>query len=522
VSLGKSLIAPNSGKEEVLTERGQEELIAEAEVLYRTLFQQSPDGILIMDEQGGFLHFNEAAHLQLGYTREEFKQLNIIDLDPFASAEGVRASLKRALAEGGGDFEVNHRTKQGELRNVQIITRVIYLSGRPVFQTIWRDITERRRHEEELQKAKRLESIGLLAGGIAHDFNNILTSILGNISLARTSMRPEGETAQILAQAEQATIRAKGLSRQLLTFARGGEPVKKQVMLPELVKEAVDLTLSGTPVRSDYVFAPDPWPVEADDNQLNQVIGNLVINAVQAMPKGGVLRVTVTNEVVQEGSDTELPAGRYGRISIKDHGAGIAVEHLTKIFDPYFTTKENGNGLGLAISYSIVRRHGGRIEVDSTPGQGSTFTILLPASERRAIVPRDNEANIIPGRGRILVMDDDQMVLKVATRMLERLGYQVTGVSDGIEAVEVYRQSSTTGEPFRAVILDLTVPAGVGGGEAACKILELDPGARIIVSSGYADDPIMANHATHGFKAVVPKPYDLVELSVTMQRVLAG
>ncbi|MEJ2032344.1 MAG: ATP-binding protein [Deltaproteobacteria bacterium] len=382
---------------------------------------------------------------------------------------------------------------------------------------------ERSRLEGELLKAQKLESLGVLAGGIAHDFNNILTSILGNISLARKSLPPGDKAVQRLDLAEKSSLRARNLAQQLLTFAKGGAPIKKVIILPPLIREAVEFTLQGSRVRAENSFPPDLRPVEADESQMNQVISNLALNAVQAMPEGGILSVAAADITLSSGNDLGLPAGEYVRIDIKDQGVGIPEEDRGKIFDPFFTTKERGSGLGLSTSFSIIKRHGGTITVVSNPGEGSTFSIFLPASKKKTASPsKEEQQEIVPGFGRIMVMDDEETVREVAAEILEHLGYRAETVKEGAEAIIAYRQAIATGEPFDAVIVDLTVPAGMGGKETIQHLLEIDPQAKVIVSSGYGNDPIMSNYLAYGFKGVVPKPFCLSGLSKTLKEVLNG
>jgi signal transduction histidine kinase/ActR/RegA family two-component response regulator len=458
--------------------------------------------------------FFEGEEVDFAVFRAQARKYGFNEKEYLAALEAVPRLNKKTLETGMAFFvKMANILSQQSFSNIKL--------GRALAE-LEQHIIERRSREEELQKVQRLESIGLLAGGIAHDFNNILTSILGNIFLARTNPGRDDEVRESLAQAEQAAVRAQGLARQLLTFAKGGAPIKKPVLAASLVREAVELALRGTMTRGEFQLAADLWPVEADESQLVQMISNLAINAVQAMAGGGVLKVSLANMRLGEGDEPGLSAGYYNRIEMQDQGPGIADECIGKIFDPYFTTKESGSGLGLAICYSIVKRHGGGIQVASTPGKGSVFTILLPASAERSVAPEVAVKGVMAGGGRILVMDDEESVRKVVARMLERLGYRVSLVNDGARAVAAHREALAAKEPFAAIILDLTIPAGMGGKEAARRILELDPGAKIIVSSGYDNDPVMSNHADHGFKGVIPKPFDLEELSATVGKVVAA
>ncbi len=386
-----------------------------------------------------------------------------------------------------------------------------------------RDITERKRMEQELLKAQKLESLGVLAGGIAHDFNNLLTAIVGNISLAKLTARPgDQEMREHLDSAQRASLEAKTLTQRLLTFARGGAPMRRVVPLPDLARSTVALALSGARAVCEFDIAEDLWPVEADEGQLRQALGNLVANADQAMPDSGRIAVRIRNRVVTEGDALPLPRTDYVEIAITDEGAGIAEELLPRIFDPYFTTKDQGRGLGLATAHSIVKAHGGHIAVSSRSGQGSTFSIYLPASRSRSPGSTPEEPRVIPGRGRILVLDDDPLVRRTAEAMLRSLGYEVHSVGGGAEAIEVFRRAQERGEPFDTAILDLTVPGGLGGKDVVKELLEAEPELPVLASSGYSSDPVMCAFREHGFTGVLAKPYTMAELSERVRSALAG
>jgi signal transduction histidine kinase/ActR/RegA family two-component response regulator len=382
------------------------------------------------------------------------------------------------------------------------------------------DITERKRMEEELLKAQKLESVGILAGGIAHDFNNILTAIIGNISLAKHLVTPEDEIFDLLNEAEMASTRAQGLTKQLLTFAKGGTPIKETASIKDIIKESTTFTLRGSKSICEFFITQDIWPVEVDVGQFNQVINNIMINATQAMPLGGIIKVAVGNLIIDEKDNLPIKPGRYIGISITDQGIGIAEEYLSKIFDPYFTTKQKGSGLGLATSYSIIKRHYGHITVESRLGVGTTFHIYLPASEKA--IPEKEEFRLIKGQGRILVMDDEAPLRRTVGKMLERLGYEAEFAKDGNEAIDMVKKGKEVKKPYDAVILDLTIPGGMGGKECITKLLEIEPGIKAIVSSGYSEDPVLANFQEYGFKGVMPKPFAALSLSKVLHDVLKG
>jgi nitrogen-specific signal transduction histidine kinase/ActR/RegA family two-component response regulator len=388
---------------------------------------------------------------------------------------------------------------------------------------VFRDVTEHERLEQELVRATRLESVGVLAGGIAHDFNNILTVVLGNLALAALDLETSTEAARALREAEKATLRARDLTQQLLTFAKGGEPVRAAVQLDSVVREITTFTLHGSKVKPLFVVPEDLWPADADKGQIGRVVQNLVINAVQAMPEGGTVTITLTNEQVDGLTRLALPPGDYVQIAIADTGIGIKAEHLSRIFDPYFTTKQMGSGLGLAAVYSIVSKHRGAIDVESQIGSGATFRIWLPASH--ALVAANDGSDVpvqkISLSGRVLFMDDEEPIRQMAKFLLRRFGFEVVCVADGAEVVRKYREAQNDGSPFVLVIVDLTVPGGMGGREAVAQLRAIDPHVRAIVSSGYSSDPVLANFREHGFSGVAAKPYEIGDLARVLREVLA-
>lgn len=383
-----------------------------------------------------------------------------------------------------------------------------------------RDVSDKQRLLEEQIKTSKLESIGLLAGGIAHDFNNLLTTIVGRVSLARSEVAAHSEARASLREAELACDRARDLTQQLLTFAKGGAPIRQTEVLGDVIRESARFATHGSAARCHFELTEDMWPVDADKGQISQVIHNIVINAVEAVPEGGIIHIRSQNLVLKESSGLPVKAGRYVVISIADQGSGIRSEHLDKIFDPYFSTKQRGSGLGLATAYSIVKRHEGVIHVDSRLGEGSRFDIYLPASNHSLPSSPKPELAPLPKPGRILVMDDERPVLNTLSRMLTKLGYQVTAATDGHEAIAAYTRSKENGEPIEAVILDLTVPGGMGGEETLNRLRTLDPDIRAIVSSGYSNNPVMANHTAFGFKAMLAKPYATDQLVAALGEVM--
>jgi signal transduction histidine kinase/ActR/RegA family two-component response regulator len=379
------------------------------------------------------------------------------------------------------------------------------------------EIAHREQAEEELLRARKLESLGVLAGGIAHDFNNFLTVVQGNLAVAKTQLKEQDAAQEFLDQAASACLRAKSLSSQLLTFAKGGAPVRRVVSIAELVTDAVQLARTGSPVGIEVTIDEDLWSAKVDPGQIGQVLHNILLNARQAMPGGGTIKVHAGNIGSQ---DRPEEAHRRVRISIRDHGRGISAEVLRRIFDPYFTTKPGGAGLGLATAYAIVLKHGGHIAAESAPEAGTVFTVDLPATLETPLAETFSGASIQTGTERLLVMDDEETLRTLFQAVLSQLGYVVQTASDGAEAVALYQAARAVGAGFDAVLLDLTVIGGMGGMEAAAKLKQLDPDAKLIVSSGYSDAPVMSHFSDYGFDAVILKPWTVKEMSDVLRQVL--
>jgi CheY-like chemotaxis protein len=366
-----------------------------------------------------------------------------------------------------------------------------------------------------------MDAIGTLAGGIAHDFNNLLTSILGNITLTQHILKlpPLGET--YLTRAEHATWRAKDLTQQLLAFAKGGDPIKHLISLKDIIIESSSFALSGSSVLCEPHLPTNLWPIEADPGQVSQVIHNIGINAVQAMPTGGTLAIEADNMWINKYpgvSPIPLPPGPYVHLTLSDEGIGIAKEQLDKIFEPYFSTKPEGQGLGLATTYAIMQKHGGHISVESQLDVGTKFSLYFPACASGAKPLKLEALPLHHGSGKILVMDDEESIRLLAKEMLSHCGYQSVFAKDGYETISLYQQAMDTNTPFSAVILDLTVPGSLGGKETILRLREIDPDVIAFVSSGYSNDPIMANYKTYGFHGVITKPYSLIGLSTILHQ----
>lgn len=475
------------------------------------------------DLQTDAVTFNARWAEMLGYRLDEIEP-HLRSWEKLVHPEDLPAALQifQGHVEGKASFyESEYRMRHKSGAWVWILDRGKVIArdpqGVPLRACgIHQDITGRKRAEAERLYVNKLESLATLAGGIAHDFNNILTAILGNISLAKI----DPDDGQSLTDAETACLRAKALAQQLLTFAKGGSPVKKLLSVAELVEDTASFVCRGAKGRCTCHLPQDLWAVYADPGQLGQVFQNVLLNALQAMPEGGEISARGENLEVTADDNLPLLPGRYIRISIQDEGLGIPAQHLPRIFDPYFTTKQAGSGLGLATTYAIVKAHHGHLAVESTLGEGTVFHVYLPATEEKVTDLPLKGDDIISGQGRILVMDDEELVRGIVGKMLGHLGYEATFAVEGGEAVELFRRAQEQGTPFDGVILDLTVPGGMGGKTALEKILAIDPQMKVIVSSGYSEDAVMADFSKYGFAGVIGKPYRLEELSRVLHQVL--
>ncbi|MHB8069167.1 MAG: PAS domain-containing hybrid sensor histidine kinase/response regulator [Desulfobaccales bacterium] len=508
-----------------------EETLRRSEAYYRSLIENTSDIIMVIDHEGMICFASPSVERVLGYFPGELNYLQVRELIHAEDLPKFTEALQALIRNPDTIFsvEARFRGQDGAWHTLEAIGKI--LPDRPEKPEVvinCRDITERQHAEKERLRIVKLESLGILAGGIAHDFNNILTAILGNLSLTGMESYLKNADRARLNEAEKACLRAQALAQRLVTFARGGAPVKKPTDINKLLKETANLTLCGTNIRCDFCLPEELWLVKVDEGQINQVINNLLINAQQAMPVGGIITIRAENVTMEEDAELPLPRGKhiplpkseYVKITVVDQGEGIPPEIGDKIFDPYFTTKPQGSGLGLATAYSIIKNHHGYITMESNAGEGSVFYIYLPAL--KDAIPFPEEATIEPltGQGRILIMDDEGIVLVVLGEMLKKLGFEVASARDGREAVEIYQTARREEQPFAAVILDLTVPGGLGGKETLEFLKEINPQVKVIVSSGYSDSPIMADYEKYGVQGVISKPYRLPELSKVIHEVL--
>ena len=488
------------------------------------------DGVITTDAAGRIILMNKMAEVITEWTQDEAQGhpieevCNVVDEKTWESGsnplEKVLKKIDRPIELASSVILISKGKKEKDiaanitpLRDKQdTVVGVV---------AVFRDITEKKRIEEELRKIQKLESLGILAGGIAHDFNNILVSIIGGLSLLKLYTKPEDKSFEMLTMVEKSAFQAGDLARQLLTFSKGGNPVKKVCSIEKVLKEAVNFSLRGSKAKCTFSIADELWLVEIDEGQISQVLNNLIINADQAMPKGGVIQVSAGNVSIGQNDGLPLKEGRYVKVCVMDEGTGIPREYLSKIFDPYFTTKSMGSGLGLAISFSIIKRHGGYITVESEIGTGTTLSFYLPASQKdvkKEILKR----KIYFNTGKILILEDEDTVRKVAGQMLTYLGYEVEFAKEGIKAIELYKKAKDSKRPFDVVIMDITIPGGMGGEEAVWKLREIDPEVKAIVSSGYSNSPVMTEYEWFGFNEVIAKPYEINDLSETIYRVIKG
>ena len=515
--------------------RLEEELAAEKRSPAALILGSMDDGVITTDLNGRVVICNPAAEAIIGWKASEavgqpFRSVFAISIDGVAAEERNGSSEHLSEAEA-----IILRTPgRATLTSRDGINRLVQQLASPIrdekdeicgVAIVFRDVTGRQHGDAERRKDDTPDQFSLFAGGIAHDFNNLLTAVIGNISLVSTLLPSHNELKCRLDDARNASLRARDLAQQLLSFARRGTPIKTPASIADLIQETVSFSMRGTQSRSRLTIEPDLWGTEFDPGQISQVIANLVVNADQAMPNGGTLHLScdnfshraTTNSVV-----LDLPSGDYIRIRIRDEGVGIPEECLDRIFEPYFTTKAKGNGLGLATSYSVVKNHCGLITVESELHCGSTFTIYLPATRRRpiAVTPAAKTNEPVHGSGRVLVVDDEEAICTLAEFTLTRLGYEVSGAVTAARGIELYREALMAGRRFDLVILDLTLPGGMGGKEVLKELIEIDPTVNAAVSSGYATDATMKRYEDFGFRGVIAKPYEASELGRKVQAMI--
>ncbi|MFA5260587.1 MAG: ATP-binding protein [Candidatus Omnitrophota bacterium] len=503
------------------------EVEAEKERLAVTL-RSITDAVITMDLRGKITLLSETAEKLCGMTQEDVQNKNFTEIFSFEDMQFSSDEDPYILQIKESCFSVKGRRRvlrsaAGKLKTVIFNAAPIRDNNKDFVGTVvvLQDITAEERIREELNKVQKLETIGVLAGGIAHDFNNILTSIVGNISLAKLGLEPHSEMFELLTEVEKTSMEAKQLTQQLLAFSKGGAPVKKIMKVGPLIKESVDFVSRGSNIVCAYQIPPELWVAEIDAGQIRQVLHNLTINAIQAMPKGGQLTISAKNLLVQKEFNLPIPEGMYIQISMQDEGIGISEENLSKLFSPFFTTKTTGNGLGLAGSYSIIKKHGGHITVSSQVDVGTTFKIYLPATNREIERDIPLTLDIVQGQGRVLVLDDEAEVRSMFGQFLFRFGFEVVLTTSGEEAVEKFKEAKAQGQLFSLIILDLTVRGGMGGKDTLRELQKIDPRVKAIVTSGYSNDQVMSQYKEYGFKGRLTKPFNFEELNSVIKEVIA-
>jgi PAS domain S-box-containing protein len=491
---------------------------------FMEVVESSSDIIYSIDTHGVILSTNKQGYQILDYLHSDIIGKHIKEICTRETWEELAKGFEKVKAEGSVFLDAGKIIRRtGENLDVTAHSTAMY-DERKEFHGVrltFRDITEHKKMEEELRNIEKLESIGIMAGGIAHDFNNILTTITGNISLARVSAKNDRKLSRVLSETQKACNHARNLTNQLLTFSKGGAPIKKVQYIKNLLKDSTKFALRGSPVNYELFLEDDLWPVEVDEGQIIQVIHNLALNAQQAMCNGGTIAISAENVAVEKADPLPFK-GNYIKIRVKDEGIGIPAERMNKIFDPYFTTKEEGSGLGLTTTFSIIKNHDGHIFVDSRENVGTTFSIFLPASDERAYEEKKKMDKDLQGAGYILIMDDEENVRRSVCRMLRYLGYDVEAAKNGEQAIDLYKNAMESVRPFDAVLMDLTIRGGKGGKETIKELRRIDSQVKAVVSSGYFNDPIMADYNKHGFFGVIPKPYEIEVLNEVLQKVTNG
>jgi len=509
-----------------ITERIKaEKALKQNEQRFRLIVETMPSLLVITDKEGKNLYVSPNCEEITGYSSKELENKFIwwVHEDDMDRAKKV---LDKSFKDptDGRNFEYKAVKKNGKIWYASsswepIIDEKGNFQGM-ILQTI--DISDKKIMEQEIAKAQKLESIGILAGGIAHDFNNFLTGIIGNISLAKLKTDPKDEIYEILTESEKAAHSAKSLTQQLLTFSKGGVPIKEKTDIKDLIKESAKFAIVGSNVNCEFDFPEDLWEVVIDKSQMNQVVNNIILNAIEATSQEGTITIKAENAELRKRVKIPLKKGKYVKITVTDTGTGIPSKNIHKIFDPFFTTKQSGSGLGLATVFSIIKKHKGFIYAESEVGKGTSFHIYLPASLeiKKEKKQKEEKEKISKSSGKVLIMDDKSFIRKSAERALNLYGFDVSGAEDGEEALSLYKKAMDEGTPYDVVILDLTIPGAMGGLKALNELRKINPKVKAIVSSGYSDDPVMSEHEKFGFNAIIKKPYEYHELSETVKKLM--
>jgi len=504
-----------------------EQALKESEEKFRLISEQSLMAIAIL-QNGETKYFNQAFCQLTEYTQDEINKWKPNEYLKTVHPDNLRMVLKkgRELLTNpkviASRFTFRGISKNGKVKYVDNYSKKIRFEGQPSLLMSLIDISEQKMMEDEIQKNQKLESTGLLAGGIAHDFNNRLSVILGNAQLARINIDNQDKIEKYLQNIESSAAKATSLTHQLLTFSKGGKPIKSLCSIQDIIREVINLSLSGSNITCNEHYGEKLWNVSVDKGQITQVFNNLLINAEQSMPEGGCIDIFAENYFYKKNETSFLEKGIYIKITIQDYGIGIPQDIISKIFDPYFSTKQKGSGLGLSVAYSIIENHNGYINAESELGIGTRFNIYLPATREELKGKVRMNKRYLSGSGKILVMDDEEFVLDMVCDLLQRTGFNTLKAKDGNEAIQYYSEAQKIKQPFNAVIMDLTIPGGMGGKETITELKKIDPQVKAIVSSGYSNDPIMSNYKDYGFSGVIAKPYKLNKLHEVLQQVISG
>ncbi len=506
-----------------------EKLSREKELLSTTL-RSIKDAVMTTDREGNIVLMNRTAETISQHTAIEGKGKTFNEVVDIRTADTNEPFHNPALqvVNNGGIFESSQdlilQKKNGSKRNITLTAAPVHdnrsrITGAVI---VLRDITEEKRIEKELHKVSKIENLGVFAGGIAHDFNNIVTSAMGNISMAKYHLEDNEKIWNYIVEAEEALLKTRDLTHQLLTFTKGGDPLKETASIKEIIESAAKFVLSGSQIEWSCDLSEDLWNAMIDKGQISQVIHNIVLNARQAMPDSGRVDIVAKNITVSPGESTPLNEGDHVKITISDEGPGIPEENRDRIFAPFFTTKKEGSGLGLAISFSIIKKHNGHINILPAKEKGSSFEIYLPAT-REEVPKNTHDFNFNFSRpGRILLLDDDEKILAIMKRMLTSIGFEITVTNTGEDTINLYRNAKDSGRDFDCVILDLTIRGGMGGEKTLRILREYDKDILAVVSSGYANDPIIANYRNYGFSGAIQKPFRLEELRKVLSEVMNG
>ncbi len=497
-----------------------------SEARFQALIDAAPYGVVVRKGTRATYINRSGMEMMRSLREEDYAGRDILERITEKYRAGV-ADRIAAVDKGAvlPPMEIEVTAMDGETLSVEISSRRLLFGSEESTVVFFRDVSERKKSEKlmlEMSAMQRVESLGQLAGGIAHDFNNMLTGIMGNISLLEARCSKDAESVAILKDTLQAARDAQSLTANLLAFSKGGKPVKKEVSLGKMLSNIFTLATRGANAAAELDVPAGLWSVEGDENQLKQAVNNILMNGLQAMPSGGTIKLEARNLRAGAPRPGILPGGAYVRVAVSDTGVGIPGEYLSHVFEPYFSTKEKGHGLGLFMAWSVVKNHGGHIELASEPGKGTRFELFLPSTGRCLAAPVEQAGKPAGGTGRVLVLEDEEVVINAVRRMLRELGYESEIARDGAEAVRRYREEKAAGRPFSAVIMDLTIPGGMGGKAAVAELRKTDPEAKVIVSSGYSDDAELSDYRESGFDAMLPKPYRFEELADTLAGLLDG